>query len=841
MWLLLSAIACNSAVEPVYPDLVPGAPIAGAAEGTLNLPVGTPMGGYSARAMYLGAETKQDNRASPYTVGFVESTGVHTRPGIKAVWLTNGDQDLVITQTDTIYSFDGLVSALTSELEARTGRPLHGKVVHTTNHSHNSYGPFSDQIHFYLGGDKFNEEIFERFVQQLADVAMAAYADREPAAIGTGWAKDWDPDDRVYHDRRGENDNLVMFDDLPPGGTGKDPYLNVIRVDAVDGTPKALLYTFGIHGTVLEGSMLSSDASGGIDMALEEQFDTPVVVMHMQSGAGDASPSGSDDGMARIETLGEYAKGAIMDLWADTPTSDAPITMETAARHIWQHRDLLTVHRGDKVLEYHPYESDMNWASDEKVYEDDGSIATPIDEFNAEFGAAFCGSDTPLISAGFIGSNTYPYSSCTDVGLVSRIVYAIFEVSDVDYPLPFNESMKAGTLATKIGPIPTLMPDGTTVTQPLFAGFFPAEPTSMFTEQWRRRVKSQLGYDMPLIIGYSQDHEGYFLPPEDWLMGGYEPNIAIWGPLQGEHVMEGVLDYSQELLSTDDVAEDPDPSGYYAPTTYASHELPTAYLPDLTPDAGTIVHADAAPEYLWVPADVGFVAEYEVPDQVPRVQGVVQLVWKGGDAMVDEPVITLQRQEGSDWVPVTTRSGRTVTDRYTDIIVGWTPDPLYPAEADQTHYWWAAFQVVNHIDDKTALPLGTYRLHVDGVRYTGGSTHWPWATAPYTVDGDPFEVVPAAITLTADVDGVWASIAGPADGWRLVDLEGYSKGDNPVRGDVTVDSTVGDAISSVTLAADRIEGGRAHVPLDLSSVCRVTVTDAAGNTGSLDLADCGGI
>ncbi len=22
--------------------------------------------------------------------------------------------------------------------------------------------------------------------------------------------------------------------------------------------------------------------------------------------------------------------------------------------------------------------------------------------------------------------------------------------------------------------------------------------------------------------------------PEDWMTGGYEPNIAIWGPLQGE-------------------------------------------------------------------------------------------------------------------------------------------------------------------------------------------------------------------------------------------------------------------------------------------------------------------
>ena len=36
------------------------------------------------------------------------------------------------------------------------------------------------------------------------------------------------------------------------------------------------------------------------------------------------------------------------------------------------------------------------------------------------------------------------------------------------------------------------------------------------------------------MVGYAQDHEGYLLLAEDWLVGGGdEPGINVWGPLQG--------------------------------------------------------------------------------------------------------------------------------------------------------------------------------------------------------------------------------------------------------------------------------------------------------------------
>ena len=124
------------------------------------------MGGYSSRCGYLGGDSAQDRRQSQYTVNWAESTGVQTRQQIKVIWLENGDDHLVLAKADIIYSFDGLVDEITTELEASTGLDLEGKVVLASSHTHHGIANFSDQYHFYLGGDLYNQEIFERFPRQ---------------------------------------------------------------------------------------------------------------------------------------------------------------------------------------------------------------------------------------------------------------------------------------------------------------------------------------------------------------------------------------------------------------------------------------------------------------------------------------------------------------------------------------------------------------------------------------------------------------------------------------------------------------------------------------------------
>lgn len=826
MLALLALIACTTPPEPEAVPVVPGAPVAGAAEAFLRLPVGTPLAGYTARCDCLIGLSEQDSRDTPYQHSFVASTGVHTRPYVKALWLENGDRDFVITKVDLIYSADFLVAEVTRRLEAATGRDLQGQVVISTSHTHNSYASFTDQYQFYLGSDMPNAEIIQRMADQIAAVALEAFEQRQPVALGVGWAEDWDPDNRVYRDRRGENNDLVPEGwEEDHGRAGKDRYLNLIRVDSAAGEPLAAVVTFGIHGIAAsdDNSLISSDAPGGIEQGLAEAFDSSVVVMHLQGAVGDASPAGVDSNFAKMESVGDLATDAFLELYERTPVSDGPIRIQAASRHIWQHHDQLRVTRGGAVdWTYGP----LGKNADDVVYDEQGRILSPIDEFDAPYGAAFCGEGF-LIPDADIGANVAPYDSCIDVEAFTPVLQTFFDLEELP-PLPFPATMKAGTTVARLGPLATTDADGTSTERELLAGFFPAEVTALYTEQWRRRAHDELGYTMPLAVGVSQDHEGYFLIPEDWLSGGYEPSINVWGPLQGEHVMEGMLHVADAVLGSDEHLSS-DPTGYYwEPTEYPPLDLPVV-SPDPTPLAGT--RLTEAPDYLWTPLEIP--VDLVTPAQVPRVQGLVQLAWEGGDPAVDQPRVVLQRLDGEEWVEVTTASGRPVTEGFTDILLGWTPDPLSPHTAEQSHRWWAGWQAVSHVHDRAGLPLGTYRLVVDGQRWTSGET-WPYTSEPYQVQGEAFEVVGATLDLSLTEGGLYASL--PADGWRLVHLNGRARGDNPLVGpvDVAYEDAAGEhLLEGVSLApADHMSLIEVELPSD---ALWVRVTDAYGNTGELEL------
>lgn len=758
--------------EPVY--LTAGAPMAGVAEVNIDFPIGAPMGGYSNRCNYLGRNGAFDKRRSPYTQAWSSSAGIQTRSRAQALWMTNGDQDFVLLKADVIYSYDNLVREIEQQLSEKTGRDLEGRVVLATSHTHNAPANYSDSYHFYLGGDRYNEEVFRRFSDSLVSAALEAWDTMEPAAIGMGIEDHWDPDDNVYSDRRGENDTLKVWDDAEPGKK-KDPRLWILRIDDLDGDPMGVFFNFGMHGTMLgaDNAMVSTEASGHVEYALAERFDSPVVVAHLQGSGGDAAPRGRDEGYARLESVGEFAADAIHDLWEATPTNSQPIVMETVTQSIPEGLEEVRVSRNGAVDWYYPPFSEDREV-DNIIYKEDGTIDTPLDEFNAQYGGAFCGYDDPVVPTGSLGIEVYPYDGCMQVELVSWVIAGVFGLPPDSIPLPLPSSTAAMTSAAHIGPMDIRQPDGTITTDSAYFGFFPGEVTQMFTEQFNRRASSELGLENVFTVGYAQDHEGYLLIPEDWLVGGYEPNINIWGPLQGEHIMEGGLDmFRSHLLTTR--LEPQDALGEFPDTEYPERELPIL-TPDTTAEAGTAV--ETITEEMWSPLLVDIQAQ---PDPtLNRVQGVAQFAWYGGDPSVDLPTVVLEILNEGTWTPATTNAGREVTDTLPDIITAHTPDPLYPWDAPQTHIWWAGWQAVPHGGVRTALPLGTYRLHVYGKLYTGTGDTWPWETTEYELTSDPFEVIPALIHIELTETEVWASIDAPAHGFRLVDMEGSSVGHNPV-------------------------------------------------------------
>jgi len=428
------------------------------------------------------------------------------------------------------------------------------------------------------------------------------------------------------------------------------------------------------------------------------------------------------------------------------------------------------------------------------------------------------------------------------------LIAGVFGLPADSVPLPLPSSLQAMTTASSIGPMDILQADGTVVTDQAYFGFFPGETTQMFTEQYTRRAEDELGLSQVFLTGYAQDHEGYLLIPEDWLVGGYEPNINIWGPLQAEHIMEGNLEMYRSHLLTSRL-EPQDPHEEFPDTPYEIRDLPEK-PPEATADAGT--EPSSFPEEMWFPIEID--PEVQPQPEIPRIQGIAQFMWLGGDPGVDTPVVELERLEDDTWTAVTTAAGRTVSDALPDILTFHTPDPLYPWDAAQTHIWWAAWQAVSHSGIRTSLPIGTYRLHVYGNTYTGSSTTWPWDSTEYETFSDAFEVIPATVSVSMSETHVIASLDAPSNGYRLVDIQGRSTGANPVRDasltwiledGSSVDDDVNavhewviDEETTVTELAPGQDFGHARTPSDTAppdGAIRVEITDPDGNHGGLDL------
>ncbi|MEC8422405.1 MAG: hypothetical protein VX000_01440, partial [Myxococcota bacterium] len=520
-----------------------------------------------------------------------------------------------------------------------------------------------------------------------------------------------------------------------------------------------------------------------------------------------------------------------MALYDATPTSAAPIRLETVTRSIDTRRDGIRVHRDYGVLEYAAYDPSPDFSPDEVLYDEAGRIVSPIDEFNTEMGGAFCGEDTPLIPGVSIGSESYPYNSCVEVDVIGDVIAGFFGLEDMPKPLP--ESLRAKTSATRIGPLPIRNAAGEEVSDEVLLAFFPGETTATYTEQFRRRARAELGYDYAIPFGFAMDHEGYLLIPEDWLKGGYESNINLWGPLQGEHIMEGLLRAVDDVLATDTI-EPHDPLGLYMDTQYPDEPLPE-HAPDITPEAGSPV--TSFPDYLLVPLD-GLPLELAPAPVVRRVNDIVQFVWEGGDPGVDLPEVYLEvRTADGSWREVTTASGRPVHSPMHDFILSTTPDPLYPFEVAQRHSWWLAWQPVSHTVDRAGLPLGVYRFHIYGDSYDGGATTWPWPASPYELTSPEFEVVPADIALAWDGETLTGSLEAPTSGFRLIDMEGSSRGANPVRG-AMITAIYEDAQAPLTASEEWVEGGVTTWRVDtaaLSGAVAISVRDEYGNAGLLEL------
>jgi neutral ceramidase len=458
---------------------------------------------------------------------------------------------------------------------------------------------------------------------------------------------------------------------------------------------------------------------------------------------------------------------------------------------VHQGRDIHVTRNGTVDLHYMDYDpawDEQDYVPDMRIWNDDEcnvhytadcEVLSPIDEFWTEYGAALCGE--PDIDISIFGLNVPlpQYASCLDIYLgysLFKIGFRRYIESRDDYPLPLPESRTSllGALGMRQIPI-TTVGEGTRTDDVVFA-FAPGEPTTLWTQFLRHRAKEEQGVPETVVIGYAMDHEGYLLTVEDWLHAGYESTITWWGPLQGEHLMERLIDLTG--VANSPVKEDPAWPDYPTETWYPDWDTPFVE-PDATPEAGTL--ADPLPDYVWTPD--GSMPTTAQPTDLRRIQDVARWTFFGSDPATGLLRVEVEREVSADtWEPLRTPRGDAVSDALPDVIVSYTPRPLSGTSDDPDphrdhlyHVQWQALDTWAGLDAMPALPLGRYRLHAWGASRDPADTDYPYDTLPWDATTDPFAVLPADVTVagTPAGDTLSASVAYAASprGFRLVHFD----------------------------------------------------------------------
>ena len=796
---------------------------AGAAEIAMDVPVGTALGGYTARAGFLGNAGVVDGREVPISGGFHPSVGIETRPMAKAVVLKAGVESIVWIKLDAIFVYEGLVF----DLERKLGAEYHGKVLITASHSHSAWAQYTEHSPLKVGAGDFRQRVYDRILDASAAAAQQAIASARPAKIGVFTDANFDPSSSITRDRRGDNDQL-------PGGNRKDDRLHLIRVDDADGAPIAVIPIYGVHGTLNgeDNPLASTDAIGGMERALEETFDRKVVVMHVQSAGADTSPAGRGDLDCNIhpgdsnddpclswlsaEGHGRVGLPTLTAAWTAAGANmkgSIALSMVTRSIELGPYPETFTIRGG--ALAYAPF--DLTRKPDRQVWDANDKLISPIDEFNAPMGAALCETSTAMFPAAAMpGVEDLPvYGSCVRLDIAGDILGSILGLSFPD--------IDAGGLACQSTrtTISSLWLDDYMVST------IPGELSVLLADKLREA--SPLDSTHTIAVGYAQGHVGYTLTPEDWLQGGYEPSVSFWGPLEGEYLVERQAELMPVAMSPTRI------DGAAAGTNRVAVPTETDTFPidDPAPMAGTV--PATVPTDLWMRS--GRPADPQPAASVPRVTGLATFVWLGDDPAVKTPVVTLEREVGGSFAPVTRRSGRPVSDG--DLILVEAPSPLVRAgNTPQQHVWAVEWQPVpwrgaagglDELDRRGGVPLGRYRFKVEG--------------DGWQVTSRAFDVVAGPVTVTAQRAGTRINAVAswePRKGYRLMRLDGPSNRAVPLAGQMLQVTALNGAGAMIGAAQSVAADATGAISIDYAGaaaqVAMLRITDRDGNVGTAAVA-----
>ncbi|HLT36641.1 MAG TPA: hypothetical protein VK034_10150, partial [Enhygromyxa sp.] len=473
----------------------PGTPLqAGVAMRYLEHPVGISMAGYGGRVG--GTNT-------PWNGLFYGTSGFYGYPTIKAMVLESAaGERVILMKTPMMSAESGVTDAIATKYQQLYGEDLRGRILWGGTHSHHAHGRYwrLPDIFGAIGADTADEEVIDLLATEFARTIHDAIDDLGDAEWGYTAIDDWDPDNKVYGDRRSANNPIY----------GKDPTLTVFGLRRPDGTPMAALFNFGIHGisVAYENELLTEDAPGAVELEFEqfffEQTGEPIFGMIAQAGGGDASPRGGflnhPADTQRTELLGMVAAPVIFDAWQN-----------------------------------------LEWDDDPDIVVQSRRLDLTYEKFGYHQNGEFSGTLFDLVPINYTWGGWQCTGVAGDDDLETSMEGKPKQCIPIDTLLlgavPHAEVHQTYLSVAKIGP--------------LFIITMPGEPAYSIIKYARDQFAAiQAEHDVDLMVwGYSQDHLLYFTAPDDWFQGGYESEMSLWGPFAGTFMVDTNLNIVQQILA----------------------------------------------------------------------------------------------------------------------------------------------------------------------------------------------------------------------------------------------------------------------------------------------------
>jgi hypothetical protein len=232
------------------------------------------------------------------TLGTIQrSTGVHDDLYARALVLNDGRQKVAILSLDLIGMDFVLCDQVRGAIAARTGIAI--TLVHCT---HNHSAPFT--IPWSVLGPRWfagpGKAWHDGLAALLADLVSVAEAKSEPVLLRAGRSPV-----HIGTNRRFPSDQGIVMKPNPAGPVV--PWVDVLRVDRLDGHPVAILFSHAAHPVIIHGSsrLISAEFPGFAARMLKERFGGDTIAMFGQAFAGNINGDPLRGGISAAELAGE--------------------------------------------------------------------------------------------------------------------------------------------------------------------------------------------------------------------------------------------------------------------------------------------------------------------------------------------------------------------------------------------------------------------------------------------------------------------------------------------------------------------------------------------------------